>query len=134
MNSAASSHLCIGKNWNPSKNMAGQFLSRMLMRHLRLPKKTGVRPSRDPMLAKWSLKNTPKRRHTPCVPCGIPLKLDPLQAGFHWGTMNFMTNACHLLPVVAPDPDIRWHCAEAMKSAGIQTSLHYPFIPVILRF
>jgi len=37
--------------------------------------------------------------------------------------------ACHLLPVVAPDADTRWRCAEALKSAGIQTSLHYPFIP-----
>lgn len=39
------------------------------------------------------------------------------------------SSACHLLPVVAPDADTRWRCAEALKSAGIQTSLHYPFIP-----
>lgn len=37
--------------------------------------------------------------------------------------------ACHLLPVVAADGETRWRCAEALKSAGIQTSLHYPFIP-----
>ncbi len=41
---------------------------------------------------------------------------------------NQMIPACHLLPVVAPDADTRWRCADALKSAGIQTSLHYPFI------
>lgn len=42
-------------------------------------------------------------------------------------TLEF--SACHLLTVVAPDADTRWRCAEALKAAGIQTSLHYPFIP-----
>lgn len=42
---------------------------------------------------------------------------------------QWLESSCHLLPVVAPSADIRWHCAEKLKSAGIQTSLHYPFIP-----
>ncbi|MFA6564719.1 MAG: DegT/DnrJ/EryC1/StrS family aminotransferase [Verrucomicrobiia bacterium] len=47
---------------------------------------------------------------------------------------TFSSSACHLLPVVAPDADARWRCAEALKSAGIQTSLHYPFIPGFTAF
>ncbi|MCX6901181.1 MAG: DegT/DnrJ/EryC1/StrS family aminotransferase [Verrucomicrobia bacterium] len=42
--------------------------------------------------------------------------------------------ACHLLPVVALDGETRWRCADALKSAGIQTSLHYPFIPGFTAF
>ncbi|MFC1812450.1 DegT/DnrJ/EryC1/StrS family aminotransferase [Thermodesulfobacteriota bacterium] len=37
--------------------------------------------------------------------------------------------SCHLLPIVAPDPGVRWQCAEQLKKSGIQTSLHYPLIP-----
>jgi dTDP-4-amino-4,6-dideoxygalactose transaminase len=37
--------------------------------------------------------------------------------------------AAHLLPIVAPNPELRWRCAKLMQTAGIQTSLHYPFIP-----
>ena len=37
--------------------------------------------------------------------------------------------ACHLMPLVAPDPAKRWRCAEILKQDAIQTSLHYPFIP-----
>jgi dTDP-4-amino-4,6-dideoxygalactose transaminase len=40
---------------------------------------------------------------------------------------RFMTSA-HLLAVVAPDAETRWRCAEALKAAGIQTSLHYPLV------
>ena len=40
-----------------------------------------------------------------------------------------LESVCHLLPVVAPDAGVRWRCAGELKSAGIQTSLHYPFIP-----
>ena len=43
-------------------------------------------------------------------------------------------SSCHLLPVVAPDGETRWRCADALKSAGIQTSLHYPFIPGFTAF
>ncbi len=42
---------------------------------------------------------------------------------------SFSSSACHLLPVVAPDAAIRSHCAASLRAAGIQTSLHYPFIP-----
>jgi len=42
--------------------------------------------------------------------------------------------AAHLMAVVAPDPATRWRCAEALKVAGIQTSLHYPFIPGFTAF
>ena len=51
------------------------------------------------------------------------------------GNQSSITNdrgvspSCHLLAVVAPDVHTRWHCAETLKQAGIQTSLHYPFIP-----
>ena len=38
------------------------------------------------------------------------------------------------MAVVAPDPATRWRCAEALKVAGIQTSLHYPFIPGFTAF
>ena len=37
--------------------------------------------------------------------------------------------AAHLMTVVAPDTETRWRFAETLKAAGIQTSLHYPFIP-----
>ena len=40
----------------------------------------------------------------------------------------------HLLAVVAPDRDTRWRCAHALQEAGIQTSLHYPFIPAFSGF
>ncbi len=39
-----------------------------------------------------------------------------------------MLPSAHLFPLVAPDSDTRWKCADALKSAGIQTSLHYPFL------
>lgn len=42
--------------------------------------------------------------------------------------------SCHLLPVVALDVQTRWRCAEALKMAGVQTSLHYPFIPTFRTF
>ena len=40
-----------------------------------------------------------------------------------------LSTSCHLMTAVAPDPETRWACAEALGKAGIQTSLHYPFIP-----
>jgi dTDP-4-amino-4,6-dideoxygalactose transaminase len=43
-------------------------------------------------------------------------------------------SAFHLMTVVAPDADTRWSCAEALKNAGIQTSLHYPLIPAFTGF
>lgn len=46
----------------------------------------------------------------------------------------FNHTASHLLPVVAPDGETRWRCADELKSAGIQTSLHYPFIPGFTAF
>lgn len=42
--------------------------------------------------------------------------------------------AAHLMAVVAPTPEVRWHCAEALKTEGIQTSLHYPYIPEFTAF
>lgn len=44
------------------------------------------------------------------------------------------TSAAHLMAVVAPTAEVRWRCAEALKMAGIQTSLHYPFIPQFTAF
>lgn len=41
---------------------------------------------------------------------------------------------CHLLPIVAPDPETRRKCADMLKDSGIQTSLHYPFIPDFTAF
>ncbi len=35
----------------------------------------------------------------------------------------------HLMTVVAPSVETRWQCANALKAAGIQTSLHYPLVP-----
>ena len=35
-------------------------------------------------------------------------------------------SACHLLPILLPDGIQRESCMERMKSAGIQTSIHYP--------
>jgi dTDP-4-amino-4,6-dideoxygalactose transaminase len=37
-------------------------------------------------------------------------------------------HAAHLMTVVAPNAETRWRCAEALKTAGIQTSLHYPLV------
>jgi dTDP-4-amino-4,6-dideoxygalactose transaminase len=37
-------------------------------------------------------------------------------------------SAYHLMLAVAPDPDSRQEVAGALRSAGIQTSLHYPCI------
>ncbi len=42
--------------------------------------------------------------------------------------------SCHLLPLVAPSAEVRQACAQAMREAGIQTSLHYPFIPSFSAF
>lgn len=42
--------------------------------------------------------------------------------------------ACHLMPVLAPDEAIRHRAADALKMAGIQTSLHYPYIPEFSAF
>ena len=42
--------------------------------------------------------------------------------------------SAHLMAVVAPDTETRWSRAEALKSAGIQTSLHYPYIPGFAAF
>ena len=38
------------------------------------------------------------------------------------------------MTVVAPDTKTRWRCAETLKAAGIQTSLHYPFVPGFAAF
>ena len=69
-------------------------------------------------------------------------RLEPLEA--HGWTLPFKqlstlnpqpsTTSCHLMAVVAPDAETRWRCAETLKSAGIQTSLHYPFIPAFAAF
>jgi dTDP-4-amino-4,6-dideoxygalactose transaminase len=42
--------------------------------------------------------------------------------------------SCHLLPLIAPNAKSRWSMAETLKAAGIQTSLHYPFIPAFTAF
>jgi dTDP-4-amino-4,6-dideoxygalactose transaminase len=69
-------------------------------------------------------------------------KLQPLEAR-GWtlpfkrlSTLNnqLSTASCHLLPVVAPNAETRWRCADALKTAGIQTSLHYPFVPGFAAF
>ena len=44
------------------------------------------------------------------------------------------TPSCHLMVAVAPDADTRWDRAETLKEAGIQTSLHYPYIPAFTGF
>lgn len=43
-------------------------------------------------------------------------------------------SACHLMVVVAPDVDRRQAAADALKAAGVQTSLHYPSIPTFTGF
>ena len=48
-------------------------------------------------------------------------------SSFELSSLN--ESSCHLLAAVAPSTDVRWHCAEALKAAGVQTSLHYPYIP-----
>ena len=69
-------------------------------------------------------------------------KLEPLEAR-GWtlpfkrlSTLNSQpsTTSCHLLAVVAPDAETRWRCAEALKAASIQTSLHYPLVPGFAAF
>lgn len=50
------------------------------------------------------------------------------------GVKNLQLASCHLLPVVAPTPEVRWRCADELKAAAIQTSLHYPFIPAFTAF
>ena len=50
------------------------------------------------------------------------------------GSQHASSFAAHLMAVVAPDAETRWRCAEALKAAGIQTSLHYPFIPDFAAF
>lgn len=42
--------------------------------------------------------------------------------------------SCHLMTAVAPSVEKRWECARALDAAGIQTSLHYPFIPEFSAF
>ena len=42
--------------------------------------------------------------------------------------------SCHLMPIVAPDAETRLACANALKAVGIQTSLHYPFVPSFSAF
>lgn len=42
--------------------------------------------------------------------------------------------SCHLMTAVAPDEATRGRVAEALKAAGIQTSLHYPLIPAFSGF
>jgi len=42
--------------------------------------------------------------------------------------------AAHLLAAVAPDVTTRRRCAEALKAANIQTSLHYPLVPGFAAF
>jgi dTDP-4-amino-4,6-dideoxygalactose transaminase len=43
--------------------------------------------------------------------------------------LTVLTNSsCHLLPIIAPDEEARLRVVEALKQAGIQTSLHYPLI------
>jgi dTDP-4-amino-4,6-dideoxygalactose transaminase len=46
-------------------------------------------------------------------------------------SISYLPSSCaaHLMAVVAPDAELRWRCAETLKAAGIQTSLHYPFVP-----
>ncbi len=39
------------------------------------------------------------------------------------------SSAYHLMTIVAPDAQARRQVAEALKQAGVQTSLHYPCIP-----
>ena len=42
---------------------------------------------------------------------------------------DWASTSCHLMSAVAPDAKVRWQMAEELNKAGIQTSLHYPFIP-----
>jgi len=69
-------------------------------------------------------------------------KLDPLEAR-GWtlpfkrlSTLNSQpsTTSSHLIAIVAPDAATRWRCAEELKAASIQTSLHYPFLPDFAAF
>ena len=50
--------------------------------------------------------------------------------------ISYLPSSCaaHLMVVVAPDAETRWRSAEALKAKGIQTSLHYPFVPGFTAF
>jgi dTDP-4-amino-4,6-dideoxygalactose transaminase len=43
-------------------------------------------------------------------------------------------SACHLMVALAPDRVIRDAAVDALRAAGIQTSLHYPCVPDFLAF
>jgi dTDP-4-amino-4,6-dideoxygalactose transaminase len=43
-------------------------------------------------------------------------------------------SACHLMVAVAPDVAARATAAQALREAGVQTSLHYPSIPTFSAF
>jgi dTDP-4-amino-4,6-dideoxygalactose transaminase len=47
------------------------------------------------------------------------------------GSSSFSLNSasCHLMVIVAPDAGTRARAADLLLQEGIQTSLHYPFIP-----
>jgi dTDP-4-amino-4,6-dideoxygalactose transaminase len=51
----------------------------------------------------------------------------PFKAGFEAEALE--QSACHLMTAVAPDGESRWRAAAALQEAGIQSSLHYPFVP-----
>jgi dTDP-4-amino-4,6-dideoxygalactose transaminase len=46
------------------------------------------------------------------------------------GTVPFAgsddASACHILPLLAPDPAARWEMRESARRQGVQTSVHYP--------
>jgi dTDP-4-amino-4,6-dideoxygalactose transaminase len=74
-------------------------------------------------LAKLSRNNGRRRDHTAlyhellqelCPSVGLPFQKHP------------GISACHLLPILLPEGIQRESCMERMKSAGVQTSIHYP--------
>ena len=74
-------------------------------------------------LAKLPQNNRRRREHTAlyhellqelCPEVGVPFQEHP------------GISACHLLPILLPEGVQRESCMERMKSAGVQTSIHYP--------
>lgn len=62
--------------------------------------------------------------------------LEQLPSGwtFPFRDADLSQSSCHLMVLVAPDVVARSKAAEALKAAGIQTSLHYPSIPTFEAF
>ena len=62
----------------------------------------------------------------------LPFKLGYQSSITHHASR--ITTSAHLMAVVAPDAETRWRSAEALKAKGIQTSLHYPYVPGFAAF